>query len=202
VQTPAPDPARRIFTAPVDPIGTGYIPNDLDALQEIATHYHGEKGDFAYTAFRWVNRTLFGDQLPTTLIQWGLLPYGKCIGQTRSQDDRYPVVTLHPGIWQDGPRRTLDTILHESIHVAMWYLRGLEKGHSSHDNPTWASECVRLAPLVGLGPIQAAPTKRIMKDGKYTRATPAGCISMDALSKFPYSLRPTGYFQGPSLPWD
>ena len=211
----APDTPRRLFSAPADPIVAGYVPEDLNALQTIAAHYHGEKGDFSYAAFRWVNRTLFADQIPTTLIQWALTAYGRCLGYTQPEAERYPVITLHPGIWgpgpdrwHPGPRMTLDTVIHECLHAYILYVIGQEKGHSSHDNPTWASECMRVGPLLALPAFKAAPTKRMWKadtetgENKYTRATPAGCIDMDALAYFPQSLRPNGYFQGTALPWD
>ena len=207
---------RRLLTAPTNPIIAGYTPaTDLEVLQQIATHYHGAKGDFSYVCFRWINTMLFGGELPTTLIQWGLTAYGGCLGLTQPRAERYPVITLHPSIWQGGPerwqpgpRKTLDVLIHECIHVAVGYLRGQETGrrHSSHDNRPWASECMRLAPLLGLGAIQAAPTTRTWVDGsdsrKYTRATPPGCLDMAVLSRFPYALRPAGYFQETALPWD
>ena len=200
---------RLLVTAPTDPVVAGYLPGDLDALQTIAAHYHGDKGDFAYVCFRWVNATVFDHRLPTTLFQWALTPYGKCIGNTRSAAERYPIITLHPGIWgpgpeewQPGPRQTLDTVIHECLHVYMLYVIGQEKGHSSHDNPTWISECLRLGPLLGLPAFQAAPTKRTWVDGSYTRSTPEGCLEMAALSRFPSPLRPKGYYAGTALPWD
>ena len=205
---------RRLFYAPSDPIVKGYVPEDLDALQTIAAHYHGEKGDFSYAAFRWANHTLFADQIPTTLIQWALTAFGRCLGYTQPEAERYPVITLHPGIWGPGPDRwqpgpcmTLDTVIHECLHAYILYVIGQEKGHSSHDNPTWANECMRLGPLLELPAFKAAPTKRMWKEdtetGKetYTRTTPEGCIDMDALAYFPQSLRPKGYFQGTQLPW-
>ena len=189
------------FTAPTSPVVAGSLAEDLDTLHAIAAHYHGEKGDFAYTAFRWANHALFDDQLPTTLLQWAMTPYGRCVGATQSQADRFPVVTLHPGSWP-GHRLTLDWVIHECLHVYILYVIGQEKGHSSHDNSTWASECMRLGPLLGLPDFQAAPTTRTRGHHSTPRSTPDGCLEMKALIIFPQTLRPKGYYDGTALPWE
>jgi hypothetical protein len=194
---------------PTSVVVARYFPDDLDALQEIAAHYHGPKGQFAYTAFRWANTTLFADRIPTTLIQWGLTAFGKCMGFTRGADQRYPVIMLHTSIWesdlekwQPGPRMTLDVVIHECLHAYIFYVIGQDASrHSSHDSREWAQECMRLGPLLGLPAFTAAPTKRIRENGRQLRRAPEGCLPMNALSTFPYSCRPPKYYEGTTVPW-
>jgi hypothetical protein len=185
-----------------------YTVGELSALCEL---YHRERGRFAYAAFAWANAHVYDDALPVPLIQWALTPWGHCIGHTVSRADTVPVITLHPMIWDllprklaipSGPRYALDVIVHELLHVQVRYVRGAGGcGKSSHDNPVWAEEVVRLSPRIGLGPVQAAPTRRVRVEGRMLRRTPDGCISMDALSRWPLSLRPPGYYAERAVPF-
>jgi hypothetical protein len=177
-----------------------YSVGELSALCEL---YHRERGRFAYAAVAWAAAHVYDDALPVPLIQWALTPWGHCIGLTEACPDTVPVITLHPMIWTGGrqrqvpggPRYTLDVIVHELLHLQVGYVRGAGGcGESSHDNPVWAEEVMRLSPRIGLGPVQTAPTRRVHVNGRMLRRTPDGCLSMDELSRWPSSLRPTGYW--------
>ncbi len=180
------------------PVVTGkHSSTNHDTLAHVCEHYHGAKGRFAYAAFAWANSSLYNESLPLPLIQWGLTAYGACIGQMSPRPDDLPVITLHPLIWRHGPRYTLDVVIHELTHVSTYYVKaGWGAGKSSHDNWTWAQEVMRISPLLGLSEFQAAPTKRKRMNHSMLRTTPEGCISMKALSRWPYSLRPEEYCSG------
>jgi hypothetical protein len=108
-----------------------------------------------------------------------------------------------------GRRYTLDTVLHELLHVDVEYLRGgqvdVRNWHSSHDNPCAAVEAAA-ARLVGtpleLRPFMARPSIRRRVDGKMRRAAPDGAISIQALSMWPQSLRELGYYEDRSVPFE
>ena len=199
---------------------------DAAALEAICFGYHGARGRFAYRAFGWLNPVVFDEKLPLPLLQWALTPYGGCLGFTepRVEDDR--VITLHPAIWRaagstrggwaariaPGPRYTLDVILHELIHVEVESLlggwRGRPLGRSSHNNPWWCEAIERAADrlrgtLLELPAFVARPTvMEHQEDGRRLRRTPAGCLSMKDISRWPHSLRASCYYETRAVPFE
>jgi hypothetical protein len=187
------------------PVVTGlHAPYGLEELTRLCEEYHGLKGRFAYFAFAWANEHVYGGRLQLPLIQWALTPYGKCIGMTEYGLDEadLPVITLHPLIWRKGPRYTLDTVVHESMHLWCKYIRGGWVGKSSHDNPIWAEEVSRVSPRLGLPSLKAAPTKRKRENGKMLRVVPDDCIAMEDLASWPHSMRPAGYYREKTVPFN
>lgn len=138
-----------------------------------------------------------------------------------------PVITLHPSILGGGRKRgrkedpwnippshlgnsfAYDVLLHECIHVAVFYLhkratvqlRKEGRGETSHNNDLWVSEVNRIAPLLGLSGVDAGRTKvkRVPVEGGEKTPTgkpltkPArvngGNVPFEAVSTFPYGLR-------------
>lgn len=144
------------------------------ACRTVARHYFGAAGVFAYTAFDYLNATLFGGALPDPLITWALTAHGRCLGATHRAPSA-PVITLHPSLlgghsplggrdaaapWGIapsllGPVLACDVLLHECIHLAIAARGGTrgsrsDHGPSSHNTPAWIAEVNRLAPLIGL----------------------------------------------------
>jgi hypothetical protein len=198
-------------------------PYSLDELARLCEDYHGVQGRFAYEAFRWANETIYAGRLPLPLMQWALTAYGHCIGETWLREDRLPVITLHPTIWRRasapsqlsrmmarrqqehprGPRYTLDVVIHELLHVYIRYvLNHREKSKSSHDDPVWCNEVMRLSPRLGIPAFHAAPTKRQRKDGKMLRVVPEGCLPMADLARWPHTVRPDGYYKEKTVPFN
>jgi hypothetical protein len=64
---------------------------------QIAEHFHGAKGRWAYEAFDFINSAYFGGKLPMPLIQWAITPHGGCQGLIKSSL-RDPVITLDPSL--------------------------------------------------------------------------------------------------------
>jgi hypothetical protein len=185
----------------------------LNACKEIAKHYYGGKGIFAYEAFEDINARFFEGELPTPLIQWALTAHGRCLGLTAS--NKLPVITLHPSLlggtekkspWGVDPALlgvcyAYDVLLHECIHVSTRYLLKWDgAGDSSHNNPVWVGEVNRIAPLLGFEGIDAQQTrvKRITVEGEKTKrgkdtTKPArvneGNIPYDAVCGFPHAMR-------------
>jgi len=166
-----------------------------------------------------VNRELFGDALPWPLIVWTVTPYGKCLGFT-DHYDTLPLIALHTSLpWRSVPAFTLDVLIHESIHVAVAYLRGGNSGETSHNCPEWIAEVNRIAPLIGLGDFVAGvnkvtrvATEELTKTGKprtrpmrVSQATWRGQpVPFMHVAGFPYLARRTArddYYQSAQLPF-
>jgi hypothetical protein len=183
----------------------------------VCTSYHGEKGHFAYRAFEWTNRAVFGGSLPVPLIQFALIAYGHSCAKTHPRPPEQPVITIHPSLWTGpgwdglipGPGEVLDAIIHELLHVYVHYvhLPGLPKRSrsrskdsfrwSSHDNKTWAELVEQFSPRVPgleLG-VRASHRRSARVDGEVRKITPPDCISLDQLARWPSSLRPHGSTQ-------
>jgi len=191
----------------------------LSELEDLCEQFHGDKGRFAYRAVRWAMDVVYdGDRLPVPLTQWALTAYGRCIGLTASTPELAPVVTLHPTIWDGprdpnkppapcGPRYTLDVVVHELMHVHVAYVCGAWRGgHSSHDNPVWCREIMRVSPKLGLPVFFAAPTVRRKVDcsdgvTRSKRLTPDGSIHMAGIAQWPHSLRAPGFYSSTEVPF-
>ena len=159
-------------------------------------------------AFDWLQVTVWDSQLPLTLLQWCLTPYGGCLGLTHSERTRPPVVSLHPAVWGQthlssndcwaakipaGPRYSLDVLTHELVHVEVNYLRGGSTGKSSHDCPEWCAAIERVGArlegtMLELPAFKAQPTKRFREEEHQRRHTPDGCISMPDCSRWPQEV--------------
>jgi hypothetical protein len=176
------------------------------ACQTVAQHYYGERGQWCYKAFEWINATLFSGELPYPLLLLGLTAHGACLGWTASpvSQGKAPTVLLHPSLWGGtekenpwkippdllGPRYAFDVLIHECIHVSVNYLLGGFNPviESSHDNDNWIAEINRIAPLIGLSDVQAAKTKVRRKGKKIVRECD-GNIPFRAAASFPHSVR-------------
>lgn len=176
----------------------------IDQLSRICEGFHGERGRFAYEAYRWANKALFKRKLKAPLIQWALTPYGACIAMARMRPGD-AVITLHPSLWKpgiEGPLRTLDTMVHELLHVYIHaVLEEGRTGNSSHDNPVWVREILSLSPKLGLPSFEASQTIRKREGPRLLRITPDGSISRRALATWPSSVRPRGYYRSGTLPF-
>lgn len=183
------------------------------AARDVASHYFGRKGVWAYECFDWINERLYDGNLPQPLILWGLTAHGGCLGFTMADPERVrPVIQLHPsllgstaenGAWgfgQDllGPAFAFDTLIHECIHVWVEHIlcRDHRDGTSSHNNPAWVKEINRVAPLLGITGLNAAmsKTKRVANPDRprgKTRVirTTDGNVPFEAVSGFPRSVR-------------
>jgi hypothetical protein len=206
-------------------------PNLVAACKLIARHYGGPRGEFAYECFEHINATLFGGELPWPLITWALTPHGGCLGYTQVCQSAPPVIVLHPSLlggtenknpWGRDPAilgvcYAYDVLVHECTHVKVGCLGGWrDAGPTSHNNPLWVAEVNRLAPLLGLGNIQAGRSrlKRVPVNGQLTKtgkpATRVARVSETALPyscvyMFPYALREhlgrTDFYRANVLPF-
>jgi len=194
-------------------------PELIAATKLIAGQYQGKRGRFAHQAFEWINRELFGDVLPWPLIVWTVTPYGKCLGFT-DHYDALPFIALQTGLLRrSGPAFVLDVLIHESIHVAVAYLRGGNSGETSHNSPEWIAEVNRIAPLIGLGDfvagankVKRVATEELTKTGKQrtrpmrmSQATWRGqSVPFSHVASFPHPVRElirSGYYCSAQLPF-
>ncbi len=186
------------------------------ACKLLAEHYYGSRGALAYEAFDHINTTFFDDRLPTPNIQWLITPYGRCLGFTSPNVTNRvpPLVALHPALLGGGMSNNpwgvaqkylgacyaYETLLHECMHVAVHCLMGGNTGPTSHNSPEWVSEVNRIAPMIGLGGINAAMSKpkRVAAESGLTKTgKPAttvkrvsdGNIPFGAVASFPFGTR-------------
>jgi hypothetical protein len=120
------------------------------AYRTVARHVYrrGRLGEFAYTAFDYINATYFKGQLPEALILWDITEYGHCLGWCRPAEDGPPIIKLHPAtvcpavtklpfyspeqaekVWGYpadwfGLPFAYDVLLHECVHASVEYLLG------------------------------------------------------------------------------
>jgi hypothetical protein len=138
----------------------------LEGMRRIAIAYWGPRGDFVYRAYEWANSALFRDRIGVPLFQWALTLHGKCLGEL-----------LHVYV---------ECLLVD--HDLVGWSR--PTWQSSHNNDIWASQVMRISPLLGLGKVIASRTKRKRHNGRMlTVPVIEGSIFMRALSTWPWSLR-------------
>lgn len=162
----------------------------------------GEAGVWAHDTFVELNQTYFAGEVPHAGIVWGLTPHGSRLGHTYSNGR----ITLHPALldpksnaWAQerylGTAYARDVLLHEMIH-ALLFARGITSDDESHHNTEpWCAEVVRLAPLLELGEVRAAPVKPRRIDGKVVRQPLDGHLDRDAIAHFPQTLRPRSFYE-------
>lgn len=195
----------------------------LDNMRQMSRYYYGALGTFFYDAYTFINREYFGGDLPVPLLTVGITSYGACIGWTKANTERHPIIKLHPstlapandGTW-GGARHGLpvayDVILHELTHVSVEYLVGRGAGDTSHNCDGWISEINRLSPLIGLDGIDAGRTvaQRVPVDGEFTKTgkpltrvakVARGNVSQRLLGRWPHDLRGDDYWDLP-MPFD
>jgi hypothetical protein len=152
-----------------------------DACRLVARSFWQDKGLWAYEAFEFINATYFAGRLPWPCIIWGLTAHGGCLGLTCARREAPPVITLYPSLMGGtekpnpwgidaaylGACYAFDVLIHECIHVENRYLQGGITGPTSHDCPEWIGEVNRIAPLLGLRGVRAAPNRvrRVEVDG-------------------------------------
>jgi hypothetical protein len=178
----------------------------------------GNAGVFVREAYDYINQTYHEGGLPPALVLWALTAHGHCLGLTKADRRKMPLILLHPSTlggtekanpWGKRPDvlgrcYAYDVLFHECIHVKVEYVlggwRGKPLGASSHNNPLWVGEVNRLAPVLGLGGIKASVSRarrvpipgQTSKTGKpasrVVRGT-EGDVPFDVISRFPYSFR-------------
>jgi hypothetical protein len=164
----------------------------------------GQAGEWAADTFARLNATYFGDEVPAAGIAWGLTPRGR-LGHTNYESGR---ITLHSSLldprsanpWYQwgrlGEAFAEDVLLHEMIHCLL-RARGVPSDEKTgrHNEQPWCDEIMRLAPLIGLGEVKAAPVKPRRIDGAVRRQALDGYLTQDELARFPHPLRPAGWYE-------
>jgi hypothetical protein len=178
-------------------------------------------GAWLYDTWKSHNETYFDGQLKVIPLYFGILPHGAKLGLYHSGD--YPRISIHQSLldpsgdaWQIlpllGERFASDVLLHEMVHQAIYERYGhdgseLDKfsGASSHNNPAWCAEIVRLASMIGLGSIKAQPVRRTRLDnaqtgkkGKPSWQPAPGYLDREQLSSFPHCLTNEAYYRNES----
>lgn len=151
-----------------------------------ATVLWGAAGRFVVEEVRRHNRQHFGSELPPLPVVIGIVPYGRCIGMTRSrgawaEGDQLPRITIASNLFAAGTVAVSDTVLHEMIHAKLM-LAGLDP---SHNGAPWCAEIERLSPAVLGREIKAAPVKPRRIDGQVVRRHLAGHLTRDELARWP-----------------
>ena len=163
----------------------------------------GEAGTWAHDTLTELNADFFTNEIPHRGIAWGLTPHGSRLGHT----DHNGRITLHPALldphsdaWRIekylGEGYARDVLLHEMIH-ALFRARDLPSPgpQGEHNTEAWCREVVRLAPLLGLRPVQAAPVQPRRQDGHVVRQHLPGHLTRRQIATFPHSLRPKAWYE-------
>jgi hypothetical protein len=163
----------------------------------------GEAGTWVADTWTRLNANHFAGQLRYHGVVWGLTPHGHTLGHTSNPGAR---ITLHPALldprsdaWHIrdklGMRFAEDTLLHECVHVALLgYGVPNTKEAPHHNTDGWCAEIMRITLRLGLPAIKAVPVKTRRVGGKVVRRELDGHLSRDAISRWPHTIRPTGYY--------
>ncbi len=165
---------------------------------------YGEKCVFAYDCWLQINELYFDNALKPIQIIWGITNYSKNLGNINDNRMMLHNSIYHPVsdiVWGTskqvfGKKYTYDVILHEMIHQLAHQVKPEYKKKSfytSHNNPFWCSEVVRIGGLLGYE-LKVVPQKLKRVDGKVKAFTPADHLTRQEFSTFPYSIRPSGYY--------
>jgi hypothetical protein len=125
-------------------------------------------------------------------------PYGHCMGLSGNGDSLAHVSDLDHGIWLYLHKQYFGTddallakadgvVLHELLHNELKQFGEDPK----HKGAPWARRCQELSTRLGLS-VRIERPRSIRTGGRVTTGTPAGCLSYDALSRWPYSLPTSG----------
>jgi hypothetical protein len=163
----------------------------------------GEAGTWVADTWTRLNAEHFDGSLRYHGVVWGLTPHGGRLGHPSNPGGR---ITLHPALldprsdaWHIrdrlGMRCAEDRVLHEMIHVVL-LARGIPNTESEpqHNTPEWCEEIMRITLRLGLPAIKAVPVKTRRVGGKVVRRELDGHLSRDAISRWPHTIRPTGYY--------
>jgi hypothetical protein len=164
--------------------------------------------DLAYDGFDIINDAVYGGALPPLPIVFGLTPHGKSLGFCTREST--PRITLHSSLinpksaapWhrdreQWNPAALIDVLTHELIHAHLI----ITDRTPDHNAGPWCAEIERQSPTVGVGTLTASPWKRARVGTTLTyKPTTPGSIPRVAISTWPYSVRPDGYYLD-QRPW-
>ena len=175
------------------------------ALRQAGVAFFGELGGWAFDAFDELNALCFGGRLEPRPIVWGLTPHGKALGYYSGSDG---LITLHTSLvrpsgdaWRIrsllGERYARDVLVHEMVHAAQRELLGHARfgGNDTHNCASWCDEIVRVTPLFGLPPINAAPVRQRRVNGAVRWYVQPGHLKRADLARWPHSIRPRDYYE-------
>jgi hypothetical protein len=184
------------------------------AARLVAQTYYGDEGRWLCDAFEAINHAYFDGELPYPHISIELTAHGGCLAWCASHDSRPPRIAIHPTLfgfreienpwglpteWL-GKAMAFDALLHECLHVSVYYRLGGAVGPTSHNNVQWVSEVNRIAPYLGFADIKAGRqiASRVPIEGETTKTgkpktkvqkVTNGNISFRAVAGFPHVLR-------------
>ena len=152
-------------------------------------------GAWAHDRFSEINRRYFANEIPARGVLCGLTPQNSL-----SHTDANGRITLNPalldpsdGFWRRrtqpylGEGHALDVLVHEMVH-SLLRARGVPAGRDGdHNLPEWCAEVTRLAPMLGLSPVLAAPVTPTRQ--REARHSAPGRPPEPARAGFPWALR-------------
>ncbi len=159
-----------------------------------ARSYGGEVAKDLFYFWKQINKKFYGGELPTPLITFEIMPYGKCIGLTTA--DRGHIRLKKP---PKGTRIVVDAdvvavLLHEVIHYARPYyeaqalaattleaVKGADK--TSHNDLYWLTEINRIH-LQATGEHLGANFNKVIQGKRVS----LGSLRRDQVARWPYSI--------------
>jgi hypothetical protein len=124
-------------------------------------------------------------------------PYGHCMGLAGNGDSLAHVSDLEHGIWlylhekfygtERFAEEVDETVLHELLHNELSQFGEDPK----HKGKPWARRCQELSGRLGIS-VRIERPRSIRTGGRITTGTPVGCLSYDALRRWPHDLLTSG----------
>ena len=179
-------------------------------LREVAELYYPLVGPWTFDTWKDLNQKYFNGELKVGPIEWGLTKHGHALGYYSQQTNK---ITLHPSLlkphsraWEYGgllgERMAEDVILHEMLHQHLYQEFGPITNKKGHNTQLWCDEINRLNLLLGLdGKATISKQRRVKGEGAKgvgkVKWMPFGdgTLTLNQLSSWPHSLRPTGYYE-------
>ncbi len=157
--------------------------------REVASHFEGDVGTALFDYYDAINRHFFNHELPQAFLLKALTAYGRCIGLTKPDLHKKPIILIHPTLKTEKER--FYVVLHEAIHVHVRYnLHVISYGSkSSHSIPEWISEVNRIAKMLGYIDVILGENKVVrVKGERVTKRIASGTVSYACTCRFPWQL--------------
>jgi hypothetical protein len=130
---------------------------DAAVIRRVGVAYWGELAEFAYWCYDTLNPFFSAGRIPHPLFQFcQVMPYGRCIGLSHTDDIDRPVIDVFLSLWTRRKQRHLavfGVIAHEIMHfdaALRWRDAGSGRVRTSHDNEFWLSGVVQASPALGV----------------------------------------------------
>lgn len=176
----------------MQPIERTYL---QQSCRYVAKQFEGDVGTTLFDWYEAISQMFFDGSLPQAFLLTALTAYGRCIGLTKPDLQRLPIILIHPTLKTDKAR--FYTVLHEAIHVHVRYNLGVTSYSSktSHSNQAWLDEVNRIAKILGYTDVEIGfnkVTRTKKADGGGISRVNTGNVDYSCSYSFPHALESIG----------